>query len=97
MCAEYRISHSHFLGGPPEWGRADRDKAIWWHVRQRGTCQSCGTRPEEWDDEQGGDLNAYHGTVGHCRGCEVQARTQREIDAEPDAYRVGSYATLTRD
>lgn len=93
VCAEYRISHSAFLG----WAAADRDKAIWWQVRKAATCQQCGTRPEEWDEDNGGDLHAYVGSVGHCRGCEVRAQHQEQFDKAPKgAYRRGSYVTLTR-
>ena len=93
VCAEYRMPHSEFLA----WTQLDRDKAIWWHVRDRATCQSCGTRDEEWDEEVGGDRFAYAPAVGHCRGCEVKGQAQRELDGAPDgAYRVGSYATLVR-
>ena len=35
VCADYKISHSHFLGGPNRWTPADRDKAIWWYVREK--------------------------------------------------------------
>lgn len=93
VCEKYHIRHSEFLA----WSRLDRDKAVWWHVRDRGTCQSCGTRDEEWDEELGGDRFAYVAAVGHCRGCEVKAQAQRELDnAPPGSYRVGSYATLVR-
>jgi len=94
VCVEYRISHSEFLA----WSRLDRDKAIWWEARTRAACQSCGTRDEEWDEDVGGDRNAYAPAVGHCRGCEVKAQAQREIDDAPKgSYRVGSYATLVRE
>lgn len=70
VCAEYRISHSQFLG----WSESDRAKAIWWHVRQKTTCAGCGTRPEEWDETQGGDRHAYAAAKYVCAGCEqVQA------------------------
>lgn len=92
VVAQYRMPHSEFLG----WSQPDRDKAIWWHVRDGRTCQSCYTRPEEWDDDEGGDLHAYHAGFGHCRGCEVRAQAQRELDNEPDAFRVGTYAKLIK-
>jgi hypothetical protein len=93
VCAEYRMPHSEFLS----WSQLDRDKAIWWHVRVKSTCQNCGTRDAEWEEEHGGHPWAYLPAVGHCRGCEVKAQAQRDIDDEPNAYRVGSYATLVKD
>lgn len=70
VCATYGIPHSRFLG----WDQPDRDKAIWWHVRQQETCPQCGTRPDEWDPEHGGARNAYSPEVRRCRGCEVRQR-----------------------
>ena len=94
VCAAYRIPHGEFLG----WSALDRDKAVWWQARQSGTCQQCGTRPEEWDEAQGGDLNAYAGTVAHCRGCEVRGQMQEQFDKAPKgSFRRGSYVTLIRD
>jgi len=98
VCAAHHCSHSHFLGGPPEWTQLDRDKAIWWQIRTATTCSQCGTRPEEWDEKRGGDLNAYAGTVAHCRGCEVRAQMQEQFDKSPKgSFRRGSYVTMIRN
>lgn len=87
------MPHSEFLS----WSPLDRDKAIWWLVRERSRCSNCGTRDAEWDEEVGGDRFAYQPAVGHCRGCEVKGQAQRELDGAPEgSYRVGSYATLVR-
>lgn len=40
-------------------------------MREKQTCRSCGTRPDEWNPERGGDRNAYAVALGRCRGCEV--------------------------
>ncbi|GLY81834.1 hypothetical protein [Actinoallomurus iriomotensis] len=57
------------------WSQDDRDKAIWTWLRERQTCSSCGTRPDEWDPKRGGDRRAYVAQVEICRGCQaVQAR-----------------------
>lgn len=66
------MPHSVFLG----WAQDDRDKAIWYHVRQRSRCPSCGTRPEEWDPARGGDRRAYTAAVHRCPGCVELERTQ---------------------
>lgn len=64
------IPHSVFLG----WDIDDRNKAIWWTIHQRQRCPNCGTRPDEWDEGQGGDLNAYTAEPHACRGCQVMAQ-----------------------
>lgn len=69
ICEDYRIPHSHFLGGPPAWTQLDRDKALWHAAWKRQTCQSCGTHPDEWDPAKGGDRRAYEAVVVRCAGC----------------------------
>lgn len=66
VAAAYKIRHSEFL----TWDTDDRDKALWHHIREQQTCRSCGTRPDEWDPEQGGDRHAYVANVDVCRGCQ---------------------------
>lgn len=75
MCVAYKIPHSEFLS----WSRSDRDKAIWWHVREQERCGSCGTRKAEWDPEQGGDRLAYTAVKQRCPGCEAQQRAETSI------------------
>lgn len=72
MCAAYQIRHSEFLA----WDDDDRGKAIAWHLRQAQACSRCGTRPEEWDEDRGGDSHAYIGEVHRCHGCVVKDRTE---------------------
>lgn len=69
VCHHYRIPHSEFLS----WSADDRDKAIWVWLRERQTCSSCGTRPDEWDPEQGGHRRAYLAETVICRGCQAVA------------------------
>lgn len=75
VAAEYRIPHSQFLA----WDQADRDKAIWWHVRQKESCPSCGTRRDEWNPDKGGHERAYVATARRCRGCAAIANHQAEL------------------
>lgn len=90
VCDHYRISHSQFLS----WSEDDRDKAIWMFIRERQTCQQCGTRPEEWDPAQGGDRDAYHAVVTVCRGCQER---ESRLDTLTDAQRGrGVYVGLRR-
>lgn len=68
-CCPHGIPHSEFL----EWPQADQDKALWWVIHERQTCSGCGTRPDEWDTEQGGSDDAYIAEPYLCRGCRVRA------------------------
>lgn len=71
-CGPRGLPHSEFLG----WSAADRDKAIWWHMRDRAACPSCGTRPEEWDPGRGGSRDAYRADLHECPGCVERERAQ---------------------
>jgi hypothetical protein len=93
VCAEYRIPHSHFLGGPAVWTPADRDKAIWWQVRQAETCRACGTRPDEWDPNLGGHRRAYAVEERVCAGCEVLQRAEAQHAEDEPALR-GAHLVL---
>jgi len=72
VCADFKIFHSEFLAKLT----SDRDKAIWWYARKAKECPVCHTRPEEWDESQGGHRRAYVGTFIDCEGCIVLERTQ---------------------
>lgn len=94
-CAPRGIPHSVFLGravglGEPAWLDADRDKAIWWLIHQRLTCSNCGTRAEEWQD----DDHAYVPEAHFCRGCEVKARADDEFERHRKQYRRGTTIQL---
>lgn len=92
-CGPKGIPHSVFLG----WDKEDRDRALWWHIRHAETCPNCGTRAEEWDPERGGDFHAYGADFAACRGCEVKARGQDEMDSAPKGeFPRGSYVVLRR-
>lgn len=87
VCADYRIPHSVFLA----WDKSDRDKAIWWHVRQREACPSCGTRRDEWDPEKGGREDAYVAAARRCKGCEAIGKRKRAV---PDGVGDGVQVVL---
>ena len=84
VCEQYRIPHSHFLGGPLVWTQADRDKAIWWRRWQAETCPRCQTRPWEWDEHEGGHRRAYRAEVEICPGCEVLERAESQQAADQE-------------
>lgn len=71
VCADYKLPHSEFL----EWDPSDRDKAIWWHLRQAEKCPGCGTRHSDWEK----DRDAYRAEIVRCRGCEIRQRTEDSI------------------
>jgi hypothetical protein len=64
------------------WTQADRDKAIAWHLRQLATCPRCGTRAEEWAEDQGGRRDAYVAEIHLCAGCEAVQLAQASITPE---------------
>lgn len=90
VCARYGIAHSAFLG----WDSDDRDKAIWWELRERDRCPGCGTRGAEWDEEQGGDRDAYQAKVHRCRGCQV--RQSKEDEARKQDLGRGVHVVMER-
>lgn len=92
VCAHYRIPHSAFLS----WPKPDRDKAIWWHVRDRDRCGQCGTRSAEWDERRGGHRNAYRPELRRCRGCELVAAEQERLKNRTSGVGRGVYVTLVR-
>jgi hypothetical protein len=75
-CGPRGIPHSMFLGREtgPQWTDDDREKALWWLIHDREKCPNCGTRPDEFDPEEGGDPHAYEWHSSHCRGCEIRAQ-----------------------
>jgi hypothetical protein len=91
VCAEYRIPHSVFLR---DWTPQDRDKAIWWQVRKSQMCPSCGTRDSEWDEAEGGSRHAYKAVFTHCRGCEVKARSDEELESARNDFPRGTTVVL---
>lgn len=83
MCESYRISHSHFLGGPAVWTQQDRDKAIWHAQYKAQTCQGCGTHPDDWNPAKGGDRLAYAAVQSRCAGCAVLEQQQEAYESGP--------------
>jgi metal-sulfur cluster biosynthetic enzyme len=60
------------------WSQDDQDKAIAWQQFQRLTCQNCGTRLEEWEE----DSVAYITSTVRCPGCEAIAVEQDNIEQQ---------------
>jgi hypothetical protein len=87
-----QLPHSVFLG----WDLDDRDKALWWLIHKRQACPNCGTRPDEWDEDRGGDMHAYEAQPYHCRGCEVQAQGEEWFEKHRTQMRRGTSMRLRR-
>lgn len=66
-------------------------------VRERQRCPSCGTRPEEWDPEQGGHRRAYLAQADICRGCEAIESRQSFITDEQRQNNRGLRVVLARN
>jgi hypothetical protein len=98
VCHAWRISHDDFL----RWSKRSRDHAIWYLARVNSTCQTCGTRPEEWDDDHGG-IRAYVWDLDQCRGCEVKSQGDDHLAKANDPkrssspYPRGTYVTMRRN
>lgn len=45
--------------------------ALDWSEREASRCPDCGTPAEDWDEERGGDRDAYRAQLHHCRGDEL--------------------------
>ena len=66
-----------FLGrvvgpGAPAWLDTDRGYALAWKTNQRATCSGCGTRADEWDEDDDAYISDHH----TCEGCARLAQEQ---------------------
>ncbi len=79
------------------WTADDRDKAVWRERHRREACPSCGTHPDRWDPDKGGDLHVFEARPHHCRGCEVAAQGQDWLEKREKAgeLRRGTTMRLT--
>ena len=92
FCDTHGIPHSFFREhGDGSWSDLDRRKAIAYRDHQRTVCSSCGTRAEEWDEQRGGDENAYLAATHKCVGCEVVADKQAEVPDGPEGRGIKVY------
>lgn len=86
VCRQYQIPHSHFHGGPNEWTESDRGKAIAYEHHLKEACGRCGTRKEDWRDDDGQLLPEpqWAAVIRFCDGCEDYQRLDERI---PDSLR----------
>lgn len=88
-CGPIGLPRSTFL----RWDRDDQDAAIVWQMRRNQTCQSCGTRPDEWDPALGGRDDAYRAELHKCWGCHAKAAAEKSIT---DSMGAGVFVALAR-
>jgi hypothetical protein len=79
------IPHSVFLGrvvapGDPTWLDTDRELALAWQHNKRETCPGCGTRPDEWAEDE----DAYLSDHVQCQGC-LRLAEEQENNLDRDA------------
>lgn len=80
LCHKWGIPHSFFRGyGDGTWSDLDRRKALAYAEYLKTVCPQCGTRVEEWDEELGGDEDAYRATTHRCIGCQLIADKQKQV------------------
>lgn len=65
---------------PQQWLETDLGYALAWQADKRATCTGCGTRADEWDEDE----IAYIGDQIRCEGCAAIAQEQNNIPKGPD-------------
>lgn len=89
LCHKWGMPHSQFRGhGDGTWTDLDRRKALAYAEYQRSVCPSCGTRAEEWDENVGGDEDAYRAFTHRCIGCQVIADRQKQVPQGDEGHGV---------
>lgn len=86
-CVPLGVPHSVFTGrvvdpqrGDPAWLPTDRAYALAWGELKRATCPGCGTRADEWAE----DDDAYIGDHTYCEGCARLAEEKNNIPRDPE-------------
>lgn len=75
-CGPLGLPHSEFL----DWREDDQEKALWWSARNRQRCSGCGTHPDDWNDELGGNRHAYVAEEQTCLGCQRRSIAQDQLN-----------------
>lgn len=82
----YHIPYSRFA----TWSEHDKALARAFLVRSKLTCPSCGTRADEWDEDE----NAYVADVDYCEGCSRSRELEKQL-GDSD-YQAGARVGLKR-
>jgi hypothetical protein len=89
LCDRWGIPHSLFRGhGDGTWTDLDRRKALAYAAYNRSVCPHCGTRVDEWDENAGGDEDAYTAITHRCVGCQVLADKQKTVPQGDEGHGV---------
>ncbi|MFM9373277.1 hypothetical protein [Streptomyces sp. Da 82-17] len=89
LCDRWGIPHSQFRGhGDGTWTDLDRRKALAYAAYARQACPGCGTRAEEWDEQAGGDEDAYTAITHRCIGCQILADKQKQVPQGDEGHGV---------
>lgn len=93
-CTDLGIPYSIFCGrsqapGEPYWLEEDRMKALGYLQYKGSFCPNCGTREEDWIDDNGRMINPprYEAATVKCFGCSEIERMKASIpDKERGVY-----------
>lgn len=85
-CVPLGIPHSAFL----DWDPDDQDKALAFERDKRSRCNGCGTRKEDWVEDE----DAFISWHEKCPGCE---RLEQERDNVPEGSHGVHFRLLPRD
>jgi hypothetical protein len=94
FCNEHGIPHSKFRKWDPE----DRDKVLAYMEFHGRVCQRCGTRPEEWLDEDGKLIEPlpYSPVSTKCHGCVTLEEARAKVDKDQVQVTTHSLKKLPR-
>jgi hypothetical protein len=89
LCNRWGMPHSRFKGhGDGHWTDLDRRKALAYQEYSRSVCPGCGTRATEWDEDAGGDEDAYRAITHRCIGCQIIADRQKTVPEGDEGHGV---------
>lgn len=78
------------------WTDEDRDKAIWHAKYKAERCSGCGTHPDEWNPNKGGDRQAYGAVEERCAGCAALEQHQEALSSRAKEDRVRGVRVVLR-
>lgn len=82
------------MGGPRRWNSGDRAKALGYEIYLKESCPRCGTRREDFVDEETGlplEEPMFYAVHDRCSGCEEWQGVDKAIT--DDMRRHGIYTT----
>ena len=89
LCDRWGIPHSQFRGhGDGTWSDLDRRKSLAYAEYAKSVCPTCGTRAAEWDEDQGGDEDAYRAFTHRCIGCQILTDKHKTVPEGDEGHGV---------